>query len=261
MTAIDILGLLTPVTFFAMLAIEAIWPARQYPTIKGWRFVGIGFLVVMATIGTLAPLLMPVEWLAEHRLLDMSKLGVAGGAIVGFLIFELVVYGYHRAAHKFGFMWRWLHQMHHSARRLDMGGATVFHPLELITQNVLAVVVSTLVLGLDPLASAIIGFALSFYSFFQHLNVRTPQWLGYLIQRPEAHGVHHQTNVHGYNYADFPLWDMLFGTFKNPATFEGDVGFGQPVSYAKMLLGRDVSGGLGDGVDARAQTGAQPATA
>lgn len=252
MGAADILGLLVPVSFFGMLAAEAIWPARTYPRVKAWRLVGVGFLLLGFAIGTAVPLLLPVEWLAAHRLVDGSRLGVAGGAIVGFVVFELVIYGYHRLAHKVGFMWRWFHQMHHSAKRLDMGGAMVFHPFELVAQNVIAIGVSTIVLGLDPLAAAIVGFAAGFYGLFQHVNVRTPQWLGYLIQRPEAHGVHHETKVHGYNYADLPIWDILFGTFKNPATFEGDVGFGRDVSYAKMLVGRDVSGGLGDGLDARA---------
>jgi sterol desaturase/sphingolipid hydroxylase (fatty acid hydroxylase superfamily) len=27
--------------------------------------------------------------------------------------------------------------------------------------------------------------------------------------------VHHREGVHDYNYADFPLWDILFGTFRN----------------------------------------------
>lgn len=57
------------------------------------------------------------------------------------------------------------------------------------------------------------------------------------------------------------MWDIVFGTYRNPATFEGDVGFGQPASFAKMLIGRDVSGGRGDGVDSRAQAQAQAATA
>ena len=57
---------------------------------------------------------------------------------------------------------------------------------------------------------------LAFNAAFQHANIRTPRWLGYLIQRPESHGVHHGRGIHRYNYADLPLWDMVFGTFRNP---------------------------------------------
>lgn len=60
---------------------------------------------------------------------------------------------------------------------------------------------------------------------FQHANIRTPRWLGYLIQRPESHAVHHGRGIHRYNYADLPLWDIIFGTFRNPETATGEVGF------------------------------------
>ncbi len=55
--------------------------------------------------------------------------------------------------------------------------------------------------------------------FFYHMNIRTPHWVGYLFQRPEAHRVHHarDSQVLSKNYSDLPLWDMLFGTFENPA--------------------------------------------
>ena len=89
---------------------------------------------------------------------------------------------------------------------------------------------------------------------FQHLNVRTPLWLGYIVQRPEAHCIHHQLNVHAYNYGNITVWDRVFGTFRNPQAFEGRVGFAEKPSFGKMLIGRDVSGGLGDGMDQRRVT-------
>mgnify|MGYP000870979696 CR=1 FL=1 len=99
------------------------------------------------------------------------------------------------------------------------------------------------VLGLDPLAAAVTNYIAAFYSFFQHLNVRTPQCLGYFIQRPEAHCVRHQRNVHAYNYGDLPIWDMVFGTFRSPATFEGSVGFDGPAlpRFAAILAFHDVN--------------------
>jgi sterol desaturase/sphingolipid hydroxylase (fatty acid hydroxylase superfamily) len=41
-------------------------------------------------------------------------------------------------------------------------------------------------------------------------------WLGYFIERPESHSLHHQRGVHRHNDADLPVLDMLFGTFHNP---------------------------------------------
>ena len=54
---------------------------------------------------------------------------------------------------------------------------------------------------------------------------------------------HHQRGVHGYNYSDFPLWDILLGTFRNPKTWEGETGFDQPADsrYGAMLAFADVN--------------------
>jgi len=85
---------------------------------------------------------------------------------------------------------------------------------------------------------------LTFNAMFQHANIATPHWLGYLIQRPESHHVHHARGVHAYNYSDLPLWDMLFGTFRNPRNVEGlDCGFYKGASgrLVEMLVGKDVS--------------------
>jgi hypothetical protein len=48
MTIVDILGLLVPVSFFVLLALEALFPARPLPGRRGWRWLGVGFLVSMA---------------------------------------------------------------------------------------------------------------------------------------------------------------------------------------------------------------------
>ena len=72
-------------------------------------------------------------------------------------------------------------------------------------QTLLQLGVTVIALGLDPLAAAITGYFVAFNSFFQHWNVRTPQRRGYLIQRPEAHRVHHRMGVHYYNYADLTV--------------------------------------------------------
>jgi sterol desaturase/sphingolipid hydroxylase (fatty acid hydroxylase superfamily) len=256
MTLDDLIGLGIFGSFLMMMALEAAFPARRYPSRTLWRIKGVSFLVGMAVVATATPLLIPGEWLAAHRLIDGTGLGIAGGTIVGYLAFSLVAYAWHRAAHRFDFMWRTFHQMHHAPPRLDMGGAALFHPLEIVAFVGLSTVTTTLVLGLRPEAAALTGLVAQFYSFFQHMNVKTPRLIGYLIQRPEAHFVHHQRDVHAYNYGDFPLWDLLFGTFKNPADFgTEDVGFAEPADrrLGAMLAFRDVSEAVGTRVQKKPQ--------
>jgi sterol desaturase/sphingolipid hydroxylase (fatty acid hydroxylase superfamily) len=225
MSAIDILALLVPVTYFAMLAIERLWPARVFPRRRGWQWLGVLFLVIVGLVSALTPLVLPVDWLAAHRLLPGDRLGVVAGAFVGFVIAEGVVYAYHRAAHRYSFLWRLGHQVHHSPERVDIAGSVLFHPVEMVIQATLLILTTTIVLGLDPLAAAIVGYLVPFYGMFQHWNIRTPQWLGLVIQRPEAHCIHHRKGLHYYNFSDLPWWDMLFGTCRNPRAFNGECGF------------------------------------
>ncbi len=103
-------------------------------------------------------------------------------------------------------------------------------------------------IGLEPQAATWFLYATTFLGVIQHVNVRTPRWLGWIVQRPESHSVHHERGVHRYNYSDLPLWDIVFGTFRNPKDFAGEAGFheGASAKIPQMLLFRDVAG---DGYD------------
>jgi sterol desaturase/sphingolipid hydroxylase (fatty acid hydroxylase superfamily) len=249
MKAEEILLLMVLGTYFGMLAIEALFPARRFPKLRGWRAIGLVGLVMGLAAAVVAPLVVPVEWLDKHRLVDATKLGVPLGVVAGFLVLSFMSFAWHRSLHRFDFLWR-LHQLHHSPRRLDISSAVVFHPLDLFMFTVVQLVAITFVIGLDPLAAAITGYVAMFYSLFQHWNVKTPRWLGYFIQRPEAHCQHHELDVHARNYADFPLWDMLFGSWSNPESFEGRVGFSKASPVVKMLLLVDVNSTNDEGVSA-----------
>ncbi len=78
---------------------------------------------------------------------------------------------------------------------------------------------------------------------FQHTNIRTPRWLGDILQRPESHSLHHERGVHDRNFSDRPLFDILFGTFSNPKEFAGQNGYwnGACARVGSMLAFRDVS--------------------
>ena len=246
METVDLIGLLVPVTYLVMLAIEARWPARAFPPRRAWRWLGIAFLLLIASVGTVLPLLLPLDWMAAHRWIDGTGLGVAGGALLGWVVLSALGFAWHRAVHAFAPLWRFGHQMHHAPQRVDISGSAVFHPTEMVVQTLFQLFVTVIVLGLDPVAAALVGYIAAFHGMFQHWNVRTPAWLGYLIQRPEAHCVHHRLGVHAFNYADFPLWDILSGSFRNPREFDGDCGFVTPADrrFGAMLGWRDVNAPL-----------------
>ncbi|MGZ5132740.1 MAG: sterol desaturase family protein, partial [Caldimonas sp.] len=218
------------------LAVEWGWPARSFPERRGWRWIGIAFLVLIGTVATIVPLVIPVDWLKAHRWIDGTPLGVVGGTILGYVVLSGLSYAWHRLSHAWGPLWRASHQIHHSPQRIDISGSVLFHPVEMIVQTSMQLFVTVIVLGLDPLAAALVGYVAAFYGLFQHWNVTTPRWLGVLIQRPEAHCEHHRLGVHANNYGDLPVWDMLFGTFRNPARFEGACGFESPADRRMLAM-------------------------
>ena len=242
MTADDIVALMIPATWFAMMAIEAVKPARSWPAMRLWRSRSMLFFITFMTLNALLPGLLPPSFGAQ-ALLPLAARSLVLQVVAGYAVLSLASALLHRAYHRYDVLWRWVHQLHHAPQRLDTAGAVVVTPWEMVGNIALFQLVVVLGLGLDPLAAAVVGYVGTFYSLFQHVNVSTPQWIGVFIQRPESHGVHHRRGVHGYNYADFPLWDMLMGTFRNPRRFDGDVGFDDAATPGvwPLLRGRDAN--------------------
>jgi len=234
------------IALFAMLGllmlVEHRWPVRKYDEVAGWRLKCLAFMPVVITLSTTIPLALTGAF-ESVRVLPGDQLGLVGGTLVGVLTSELIVYWVHRLHHRVPLLWRWIHQLHHSAERVDVFGSAYFHPFEIIEGTVVGTLFFNVVLGLTPEAAVLATLWQAFNGVFQHGNIKTPTWLGYFVQRPEAHAVHHERGVHAFNYANLPLWDILFGTFRNPGAWEGVAGFypGSSKLVVPMLLGRDIS--------------------
>jgi sterol desaturase/sphingolipid hydroxylase (fatty acid hydroxylase superfamily) len=232
-------------SFALLIAVEKLRPGRRLPAIRLWRVSGLAAAVLSFVVSGLVPVYFG-EWLAAHQLIDASALGVVGGALIGFVVLELLIYWWHRALHRFDALWRW-HQLHHSAERIDVYGALWFHPLDIAGFTLMGGVALVLLVGVRPEAALLATAAANLLSLFQHANLSTPRWLGWLVQRPESHSIHHQRGVHAFNYSDLPLWDIVFGTFRNPVPWSvwagREAGFydGASRRLLAMLLGRDVT--------------------
>lgn len=239
--------LLDPIslTVFGIYAALMLWeylaPARPLPRAKAWRLRGLAAFATYFAVSSYLPLLI-TEYLEPLQLFDLTGLGTLGGATVGLLVYEFCGYLYHRSMHSSTVLWRGLHQMHHSAERLDTFGAFWFHPTDMIGWTLVASIALTVIVGLSAQAATVVLLTVTLLSIFQHTNVRTPRWLGYIVQRPESHSWHHARSHHRDNYADLPLIDMLFGTFDNPRDFAPANGFydGASLRLADMLLFREV---------------------
>ena len=92
---------------------------------------------------------------------------------------------------------------------------------------------------MEAAALSILYFGI--FNLIAHADQRTPFWLGFIVQRPEMHRLHHERGKHRNNYG-LPIWDMLFGTWQNPRSGKVVCGFDPENEYRvrEMLLLKNV---------------------
>ena len=239
---LDPISLIIIAIYAGLMIWEALFPARPLPTVKYWKLKGFIFFVLFFYLSSYLPLIWD-GYLAAYQLIDLTGLGTIWGALIGVLLYQLGVYVWHRSMHKSDVLWKVFHQMHHSVERVDTYSAFIFSPMDMIGFTALGSFMLVLVAGFSPQAATVTILVNTFFSMFQHSNIRTPAWLGYIVQRPEAHVLHHAKGIHAYNYGDISIYDMLFGTWKNPRNFDYENGFymGASSRISDMLLFKDVS--------------------
>lgn len=247
MTGYNLEDLLFPIILggFALFALlDVLVPARTFPRVRAWRLRGVAYFVTYLALSSV----LPFAWdglLGAHRLIDATALGTAGGTLVGFFAYQLLAYGWHRLLHRSSILFYGIHQVHHSSERIDIWSAMMFSPLGMVSWTFLGSFALVFMVGVTAEAAMIVGLVNTMLAYWQHSNLRTPHWLGYIVVRPESHTLHHHRGVHAYNYADLPLIDMMFGTFRNPTSEEAarPVGFydGASDRVLEMLVGIDVT--------------------
>ncbi|PLK26125.1 sterol desaturase family protein [Novosphingobium sp. TH158] len=229
------------VLFAIFVLLDHFGKGHRLDDVPYWRAMGVFSAILYFTILTYAPFLWD-GLLGQYRLIPADKLPFWVQVVGGFLVFELGVYLWHLGLHKIPGLWRFTHQMHHAAERVDIWGAFYFHPLDMVGWALQGSLSLVWVFGLSAEAAFIVAVAATIPTMFQHTNLRTPVWLGYVLQRPESHSIHHQRGVHAYNYGDIPLFDIIFGTFKNPKDWEAEAGFhkGSTNKVGKMLACQEI---------------------
>ncbi len=239
---LDPISLIALSMYALLIAWEALFPAMELLKVKNWKLKGLVSFFVYFFLSSYLPLLTD-PFLSKYQLFDLTGLGNLGGGILAIVLYEFGLFFWHWAIHKSDILWRVFHQMHHSAERMDTYGAFYFSVFDMIGFTFLGSICLALLIGVTPQAVTIMLLTTMFLAIFQHTNIRTPQWLGYIVQRPESHTVHHARGIHKYNYSDLPVFDMMFGTFKNPKTYEHETGFYEGASSRifEMLTFKDIN--------------------
>ena len=130
-------------------------------------------------------------------------------------------YWMHRMQHESQFLWE-LHAYHHRVTDLQALNTYVSNPIDYALRNVVVYLIVGVV-GFHPIA-ILISASLTFIGgSAQHCGADLKGGiLNYGFITPEVHRWHHSAKVpEGYGYScnygvDFPIWDMLFGTFYLP---------------------------------------------
>jgi sterol desaturase/sphingolipid hydroxylase (fatty acid hydroxylase superfamily) len=174
-----------------------------------------------------------VDWIFAHvhepataRIIGRWPLWVQIGVVA--VAYDFLQYALHRWFHG-DRMWRY-HAVHHSAQEIDVMTGFRNHPVNFVV-GVGGPTAVLLLLGFSPAAFA----ALAPFNFVMaalvHANLNwTYGPFRYVLSSPMFHRWHHAI-VEGSlsrNYApNFPIWDLMFGTFYMPVG-EKPVAYGAP---------------------------------
>jgi sterol desaturase/sphingolipid hydroxylase (fatty acid hydroxylase superfamily) len=236
-----ILTILSTAAFFVL---ERLLPGRPLPHVSGWYLRAL--LVNFAQLGvTLITAKLWIEIFGPRSVFSLAAWdNPLFEGFVGWFVGTFAFYWWHRLRHQKGF-WRVFHQVHHSPSRIEVLTSFYKHPVEILINSILSAAIVSPFLGCSLIGTFWYNFFAATGEYFYHANFRSPGWLRYVIQTPELHSIHHQRDVHDYNYSDLPIWDRIFGTYKDTTEFVPYCGFPgrSEEQLAAMLLFKDVYNG------------------
>ncbi|MDR6832760.1 MULTISPECIES: sterol desaturase family protein [unclassified Sphingopyxis] len=231
------------------LPLERLLPARpnQGPLRRGWfndtvffilnRIpIGIGLLVVAAGSIAVGQAVLPTEFRAS---VAQQPLWLQVVALM--LVADLCFYAMHRLFHTLPTLWRF-HAIHHSIEELDWLAAHRVHPVDqILTKG--ASIAPVFALGFADGAIAIFFLLYQWHSLMLHANLRIGFGpLHWVFASPCFHHWHHADHPEAWNRnfsAQFPIWDVIFGTAhmrRDAMPTRYGIDDDVPATYARQLL-------------------------
>jgi sterol desaturase/sphingolipid hydroxylase (fatty acid hydroxylase superfamily) len=146
---------------------------------------------------------------------------------------DLVSYGWHRANHRIGVLWRF-HRVHHADRTFTATTALRFHPGELLLSLPVRLAA---IIALGAPAAAVVAFEVvfTFANLFEHGDIDLPprleQALARVVVTPAPHRRHHSLGLtdRDRNFGTvLSAWDRLGGTYRESSSRDRiDVGLAE----------------------------------
>lgn len=156
-----------------------------------------------------------------------------------FFVSELVWYWFHRAEHRWHFIWRLSgHGVHHSFKKLNAINFGLNHPLE-FTFLVLPSALVELFFGVGLAAAGATILTVSQASIAHtNLDLNT-RGIGWLFTTNKYHITHHSAVLEesNTNYGcSAIIWDRAFGTFGDRTIIEAGTGPTEPTLWEKLIM-------------------------
>lgn len=155
---------------------------------------------------------------------------------------DLYIYAFHRAQHRFKWLWR-LHEAHHSTKDVDWLSGSRSHPLEIMVNQTIEFAPLVL-LGADPLVAILKITVDAVWGMYIHTNIDVRSGrLQYILNGPEMHRWHHAKEITDGNLnfgTKLAIWDWMFRTAylphaKKPTAY-GMYGYEVPRGYFAQFL-------------------------
>lgn len=205
--------------FVLFVAAERLRPAVDQPLRAMWpRWLTNGLFWGVNSVLSLALILPVTMWLADQPLWVRPDWWSGGlGLAIDLLLYDGLLYWWHRANHVAPFLWRF-HAIHHFDETLDASSAVRFHFGEVVLSALARLaVIAALALPLTSVLAAETMVLMA--AIFHHSSLRLPprleRWLSWLVVTPSIHWVHHhrvRADTDS-NYATMlSVWDRLFGS-------------------------------------------------
>lgn len=218
----EIFLFLAIIAFIVLLVMEGIKPYRQFDqkVVKNsvvTNTTAFLFNNIILTALRASSLFFVAQQFSHYGLLSDLDNGPVKW-LLSFLLFDLAIYVWHVASHKYEFLWRF-HKIHHSDKSFNVTTGFRFHVFDLFLE-ILYKCLFVVIIGVEAYVILAIEVLELIFIFFHHSNLAfdNEKTLSKFIITPALHRTHHSSlrSEHDSNYGIvLSIWDRLFGTRKD----------------------------------------------
>ena len=234
------------VSLVLVLAFQLLFPNRLTirTLARNWK-VNVPLAAVDTALVSLLCGACVCTWAATVRerggggLFEAAALPYWSQVAVTVALLDLVAYVWHRANHRWAWLWRF-HAVHHSDVTFDASTAFRFHPGELLISIGVRLAVVT-VTGLPILGLIAFEVIYGLANLFVHSDIRIPavweQRLASVVVTPSLHRAHHseRPEIHNTNFGTIlSLWDRLAGTLLGGSHADTSITLGLPGQHGRV---------------------------